>query len=315
MPLSPLAQAILVATLAGVATALLSGLLTPGALTMALFSLLAPTPLFIAGFGWHPLVAALAGLIAALTAQVVSGTTASLMITGMLALPAFGVTLLAERLFGSYAGRPEKDGIDLGRLAVTIVLYVGIAGVVVGLIMEPDYAGLEARVRKAIDLAFTASGLAESFAQADAANLARLLDLMASIMLPMSALISLMTLVVSSTLGVQIADRADRMRFARPDFRRFRLPGGSLILLIAALFIASRAGYLGLLGEIVALGLVFFYMLHGFSVLHARTIGFGARGLMLAAAWLVVILFTIPAVVFILVGLFDHLFDFRRGRL
>lgn len=315
MTLSPMAQAILVAILAGVTTALLSGLLTPGAMSVALFSLIAPTPLFIAGFGWHPLVAALSGIIAALTVQMVSGTTAALMISGMLVVPTVGITLLSERLFGNYAGRPDKDGIDLGRLAVTIILYVGIAGVVVGMIMEPDFAQLEMRVRKAVEFAFAATGLNESFPQADAANLARLLDLIASVMLPMSALISLMTLVVSSTLGVQIADRADRLRFARPDFRRFRLPGGSLILLMAALFIASRAGYLGLLGEIVALGLVFFYMLQGFAVLHARTIGFGGRGLMLAAAWLVVILFTIPAVIFILVGMFDHLFDFRRGRL
>jgi hypothetical protein len=310
-----MAYAILVAIIAGVTTALMSGLLTPGAMPAVFLSLLAPAPLFIAGFGWHPLVAALGGLVAVLIGHFAVGAPASVMISGMIALPAFGLTFLSERLFGAYAGRPDKDGVDLGRLFVTLVLYIGIAGVTAALIFEPDYARLEQRIRTAVEAVFILTGLEKAMPNASKDDIARLLGMMTSIMLPMSALISLLTLVISGTLGVQIADRAKRMTFPRPDFRRFRLPGGVLILLGMALIASTRDGYLGLLGEVVALGLVFGYLLQGLAVVHTRTLGMGGRGLILVVTWGALVLFGIPAFIFIGIGMADHLLDFRRGRL
>ncbi len=57
-------QIFLLAGLAGFASALLSGMLTPGMLSLAFLFLVAPLPLFIVGFGWHALAGALAGLLA-----------------------------------------------------------------------------------------------------------------------------------------------------------------------------------------------------------------------------------------------------------
>ena len=310
-----MANAILVAIIAGIATALLSGLLTPGVAPAVFLSLLAPAPLFIAGFGWHPLVAALGGLIAVLSAHFVVGAPAALMVFGMIALPTFVLTALSERLFGTYAGRPDKDGVDLGRLLVTLVLYLGIAGVTAALLFEPDYARLELRIRTAVEAVFVLTGLEKAMPNASKEDIGRLLGMMTSIMLPMSALISLLTLVISGTLGVQIADRAKRMTFPRPDFRRFRMPGGVLILLGMALIASTRDGYLGLLGEVVALGLVFGYLLQGLAVVHTRTLGMGGRGLILTVVWGTLVVFGVPAFLFIGVGMADHLLDFRRGRL
>lgn len=310
-----MAQAILVAIIAGLATALMSGLLTPGVAPVVFLSLLAPAPLFIAGFGWHPLVAALGGIIAALIGNVVIGTPASLLIAGMFAVPAFALTFLADRLFSNLSGRPDKDGIDLGRMVVTLVLYLAIAGVLAVMLVEPDYAALQVRIRKAVETLAGAMGLGQALPGAGKEDFSRLLDMIASIMLPMSALISLLTHVVSVTLGVQIVDRARRLTFVRPDFRRFRLPGGALILLGLAFVVGIRGGYVGLLGEIVALGLAFAFMLQGLAVVHTRTIGVNGQPLILAAAWASIILFTFPALIFVGIGLTDHLLNFRRGRL
>lgn len=315
MTLSPLAQAILVAIIAGFATALMSGLLTPGVAPAVFLSLLAPAPLFIAGFGWHPLVAALGGIFAALIAHFAIGWPAALMIAGMIALPVFVLTTLCEKLFGAYSGRPGKDGIDLGRLAVTLILYIGIVGVAVAVVFEPDFGQLEARIRRAVEAVFVMAGLDKAMPNAGKADLARLFEIMTAIMLPLSALISLVTLVISGTLGLQIADRAGRLLFARPDFRRFRLPGGALILLGIAFIVSTRSGYVGLLGEIVALGLAFAYLLQGLAVVHVRTLGMGARIAILAAVWGTLVVFGFPAFVLIGLGMADHLLDFRRGRL
>ena len=312
---APMVQAILVAIVAGITTALLSGILTPGSMSLALFSLVAPAPLFIAGFGWHPLVALLGGIVAALSAQAVTSNIGALMVAFMLAVPAYGITALSERFFCQYSGRPERDGLDLGRIAMFVLFYVAFGAVAASLYVEPDYGQLVVRIRKAVEMAFVAMGLDRSLSSPDELVIGKLLNAMTALLLPMSALISLATITISATLGVMVADRSERLVFARPDFRRFRLPGGSLILGGVAMLIALRPGYLGLFGEIVVLGLMFFYMLQGFAVLHARTINVAGRGFLIAGAWALVILFSVPAVIFVSIGLADHLMDFRRGRL
>jgi hypothetical protein len=309
-----LAQAIFVGILAGLATALLSGLLTPGVAPIVFLSLVAPAPLFIAGFGWHPLVAALGGIVAALVAHLLVGMPAALAITAMLALPAFVLTTLAERLFSTYAGRPERDGIDLGRMAVTLVLYIAIVGIASVMVFEPDFDALQARIRAAVEAAFVLMGMVRS-GNTGTAELASFFDMLAGLMLPMSALLAMLTVIISGTLGLMITDRSGRLGFARPDFRRFRLPGGALILIGVAFLVGIRSGYVGMLGEIVALGLSLTFMLQGLAVVHARTLGMNGRGLILAGVWGTLIVFGFPALIFILVGMADHLFDFRRGRL
>lgn len=310
-----MAQAILIAIIAGLATALMSGLLTPGVAPMVFLSLLAPAPLFIAGFGWHPLVAALGGLFGALIANFMIGPPAALLIVGMFAVPAFALTWISDRLFSNLSGRPDRDGIELGRMAVTLVLYLAIAGVVSAMIIEPDYEALVSRIRKAVEAVAGAMGLGQSLPDAGKKDLSRLLDMMTAIMLPMSAMISLATHVVSGTLALQITDRARRLTFIRPDFRRLRLPGGALILLGLAFIVGIREGYVGLLGEIVALGLAFAFMLQGLAVVHTRSIGAGGRALILAAVWSSIVIFTFPALIFVGIGMADHLLNFRRGRL
>ncbi len=309
-----MAQAILVAIIAGVATALMSGLLTPGVAPVIFLSLLAPAPLFIAGLGWHPLVAALGGLIAGLVVNLATGSPAALMVTGMFALPAFALTLLGERLFSEDAGRPDKDGVDLGRLAVTLVLYVGIAGVAATMLVEPDFAALQARIRRAVEVVFAMAmpGYKPAPAGGQPADLARVLDFITGIMLPVSALIAIATTIMSGALALQIVERAGRLAFNRPDLRRFRLPGGALILMGLAFLVGIRTGYVGLLGEIVAVGLAFAYMLQGLAVVHARTTGTGGRGLILVASWASIVILSFPALIFIAIGMADHLMDFRR---
>lgn len=308
-------QAILVAVIAGFTTALLSGVLTPGSIPTALLPLIAPVPLFIAGFGWHPYVAALAGLLASLFVQMVGGTSAALPIAFLFALPTFFVTFMAERLFVPLAGRPMRDGIETGRLALVLVVYLALVLVISGLLIEPDYAALEQRIRRAVMALMQLINAQSGAPQLPPAEQARMVDLLTMVVLPLSGLATLATLFISTALGLLVADRSGRLIFIRPDFRRFRLPGGSLILLGIALIASMRVGYVGLLGSMVALGLVLALVLQGLAVVHVRTLGMDARGLLLTAIWAATIVFGIPAVVFLLIGMLDHLADFRRGRI
>lgn len=308
-----LSQAVLVGIAAGFATAFMSGLLTPGVAPVVFLSLIAPLPLFIAGFGWHPLVAALGGLVAALTVNLLTGAAASFAVVAMLGLPAFAITFISERQFGRYDGRPTRDGIELGRQMITLILYTAIVATVSAMVIEPDFSLLQQRIRKSVEAAYHLVGMQVTVSGSK--DLGPLFDLMTGIMLPLSGLLAMATVVVSATLGAMIAERSGRIAFIRPDLYRFRLPGGALILIGIAFIVGMREGYVGLLAEMVALGLAFGFMLQGLAVVHARTLGMEGRGFILAALWAVLIFFGVPALLFILAGMADHLFDFRRGRL
>lgn len=310
-----LTQAIFVAMVAGIGTALMSGMLTPGLAPAVFLSLIAPAPLFIAGFGWHPLVAALGGIIAGLSVNLFVGTPAALVIFGVFGVPAYVLTQAAEVRFSNYAGRPDRDGIDLGRLAVMLILYVAVAGTIAVLMIEPDFEALQARIRRSMQAAFSVIGAGSRSPGVAQPDPTAIIDMLAGVMLPLSALVMTTTIIVGATMGLAVADRSGRLPYVRPDMRRFRLPGGALILAGIAFIVALRDGYTGLLGEIVALGLCLGFMLQGLAVTHVRTIGIGGRGFVLASIWAALVVFGIPALIFIIIGMIDHLFDFRRGRL
>ncbi len=308
-------QAIILAVIAGFGTALLSGFLTPGTMQAALLSLIAPTPLLIVGFGWHPYAGALAGLIAALVIQLVAGTPPALAIATLFSLPAFGLSFLAEARFGQLSGRPERDGIEIGRLVLTLIAYLAMVFVLAGLFVEPDYAALQQRIRRSVEVVVGMIGVPGGSGAMPPTDMARIVDLLVAIIMPLSALITLLTLLASTAIGVFVADRSRRLVFVKPDLRRFRLPGGTLILLGMALLASLQDGYVGLLGSIMTLGLLFALVLQGLAVVHVRTIGMQSRTLVLAAIWAALIVFGLPALIFLVIGMIDHITDFRRGRL
>jgi len=311
-----LAEAIFVAIFAGVSSALLSGQLTPGAAPLLLFSLLSPLPIFVAGFGWHPLVGALAGIAGTLMLIFGAGGIPALIFGVMTALPGIVAVFAADRLFSVFSGRPERDGIDLGRIAIVLVMLLAFTAVLGLMLIEPDLDALMKRLRAMVDLLWQGlSGQNPTLPQPDMPALAAFLAMMSRILIPSSVIVAFLTLVIAGTLGMQIAERMGRLAYPRPDFRRFRLPGGTLILLGAALIVASRAGYLGLFGEIVVGMLLIAYLLQGLGVVHARTIGMPMRLPLLGVIWITLILMGFPGMIFILLGMADHLFNFRRGRL
>lgn len=313
---SPFAQALLVALIAGVASALMSGLVVRSSSPALLLTMLAPAPLMIAGFGWHPLVAALGGIVAALMAQMVNSTQAAVMLCGMVALPAYGVSALALNRFAMLSQRPQRDGKEMGGIGVLLVIFLTLAAVLAAMWIEPDFEALSRRMREMIEFSMREMmGFDAGLPPPRPEAMARLYAFLARILLPMSVLVTLTTLVLSATLAAQVAERAGLMAYPRPDFRRFAVPGGGLILIGLAFLVATRPGYLGALGDGVFIGMLFLFLLQGLAVIHVRTLNVGGRGIILFLVWASLIVFGFPAFLFMLVGLADHLFAFRRNHL
>lgn len=311
-----LPKATLVAMIAGLATAVLSAQMTPGVLLFGFLAALAPLPLLIVGFGWHPLVAALGGIFAALIVKLAASPFGAIQVAALYALPTWGITAYAARLFLGYARRPDRDGVDLGRIAIGYILYFALAFVLSAIVIEPDFAVVMQRIRAVFEQVLTLlkNDLASS-PPVDPHVFPALVDAATAIVMPVGAILNFIAMTIAGTLGMQIAERMGRLPYPRPDFRRFRLPGGTLILLGMALIVASQSAYLGLFGEMVAGMLAIAYLLQGLAVVHVRTLGLPMRTPLLALIWITLVFFGFSAAIFIVVGLLDHLLDFRRGRL
>jgi Predicted membrane protein (DUF2232) len=306
-------QAIFIAAIAGLASALLSGILTPGSMTMAMLIFLAPLPLFIAGLGWHAYVAALGGLLATLAINVTLGTRPSLAFLGSIALPTFVLCYAADRLFGREDATMRHPGLDLGRLAIAAVMGIAFIIVATTISIEPDFAEFQRRLRGMVEQIIR--GMFNRPGQTFPAEQAAMLtDLMTRLMLPLSGGLLITSIVISGTLGLQITERAKRLAWQRPDFRSFRLPGGALILFGLALLATMLGGYVSLFAEIVLIGLAVMFMLQGLAVMHVRMAGKPAKGFVIGTAWTLIVVMGFPALVFIGIGMADHLVDFRRPR-
>jgi hypothetical protein len=311
-----MAQAILVAILSGGTSALLSGLLTPGTVPFFVLFFLAPLPLMIVGLGWHALVAALGALIGLILVNYGVGLRGAIGFIGMVGLPAFGASLLFTRLFQE-TERSERDGDRLGQLYLVIAGYVALAMVLSSIAVQPDYAIFEASLHKMMQEAFKimSAGASAPLPPTDSAGVEALISTMAGLIMPISALMIIATLVISGTLALMIVVRSNRLMMQAPDLRRLRLPGGALILFGIALFLGAQDSYIGLFCELIVIGIAIGFVLQGLAVLHVRLIGSPNRTLILGVAWALLVVFGVPALMFLILGMANHLMNFRRGRI
>jgi hypothetical protein len=307
-------QAFLIAALAGFASAILSGVLTPGSLSLVFLVFLAPLPLMIAGLGWHAYVAALGGLLATIAINISLGTRPSLAFIGSVAGPSFALCWFAERLFQRSMHTGSNPGIDLGRLAIGAIIGIGVMIVATTIFIEPDFAEFQRRLRLMVEQVLQQMTRGPSGLSMPPNQLTTVADVMTRLMVPMSGFLVITSLVISGALAIGITAMAKRLSFPRPDFRWFRLPGGAMMLFALALAVTLVGGYSAVLAEIVLLGLALMFMLQGFAVLHWKMIGNPVRVFVLSAAWLSIITIGLPALVFLAIGMADHLLDFRRPK-
>jgi hypothetical protein len=313
-------RAVLVAILAGLAAALLSGTLTPGSGGQyVMLFMAAPLPIMLAGLGWHPLSGALASLTGALLVDLVVNDRAALGFIGLVGAPAAGLAWLASLLL--IPGRTriaQHEGLALGWLYTGAMFYLSLAIIGTAIVVEPDYAAftarLEAFVKEALELMLGVKGgvLPPGFTFD---SFTRMVDLVTMLLLPVSALVSLISLVMSGALALAIARKSGLLPFPKPDLRRIRLPGGAILVLLVSMLLATREEFPGLFGLIVSLGLAFGFTLQGLAVMHVRSMGMSGRIPLLALGWSLLIVFGLPGVIFFALGLLDHLLDFRKNRL
>ncbi|HRK24656.1 MAG TPA: DUF2232 domain-containing protein [Beijerinckiaceae bacterium] len=313
-----MAQAILIGLIAGLASALLSGLLTPGSLLASLLFVIAPLPLMIVGLGWHPLVAALGALAGCLVMDLGLSNTAALYFGLLVGLPSYLFSELLLRLLAFLPALPPERA---GRLGGTILLgSIGAYAVLVTLggamVIDTSHAGFVQRVARSVETLFRdiASGGNKLPLPGGAQDLAALARLYAQMLPPMLAFIIAVMLSLSLWLGLKVARTSQRIAYPVLPAHALSLPSAALFVFIGGFGLAQLGGYIGLFGTLVMVAVTFALILNGLAVLHARTLGSPSRALILSGVWGAVLVFGIPAFALALVGAVDCAFGLRNTR-
>ncbi|MEM5473401.1 DUF2232 domain-containing protein [Hoeflea sp. AS60] len=296
---------LLVGLLAGISAALLlvsAG--SPSSLSFILFAA-AALPILIAGLGWSNL----ASIVAVASAMAVIG-----FVTTPQAALVSAVTTLAPAAWIAHLSnlaRPAEEvgGPDgaviwypLSEIVVRIALCVCIGLVAVGLAMGygTDF------VSELVDI--FVSSLKESNAgyQPTPDGIAEMkqffLYALPAIQAAMWVLILLAGWYIASAI-VRLSGRSKRPKDDIPS--QLRMPRTGALALGAGVVMSFVGGGIGLIGWTICGAFGASFIVAGFAIAHHRTRGKPARGLVLWAAYLSTIIFTVPLAFFLFLGLFD----------
>lgn len=296
----------------------------PGGL---LLLVLAPLPLFLAGFAQGLLGATIAGG----TLLVVAGLAAGLFVAFGALLFLVGPTLLLVRQAllsrpaavgagaatgggapgagpGAGAGGPDLEWYPPG-LLTTWLVWIGLAWLAVTLgLMLGEGLGLQTTVEGHLQRA-----LGLTLPQATAGEVTALAASMSSFALGFGIVSYLLLLALNGALAQGALVRFGRNLRPSPDIARLRLPAWIAPALAAALVAAFLLpGDLGFIARNLAPILLVPFFFGGLAVAHAYARRARNGTLLLALFYVLLVLFTWPAAFVVLVGLFDQWADLRR---
>jgi hypothetical protein len=306
-------QIVLIGLGAGVASALLFASIASGSPISILLFYLAPLPILLAGIGWNHLAALIAGLVAAAGLGASFGFWFFIAHLAGVGVPAY---LLA---YVAMLGRQTPDGALEWYPAGKLVLWTaGIAAVSTALtipVFGSDLDSYRATVKHIFERVMrlqlgTPAG--EPLRLPNGGDPNATLDLLAVVMPPVAAAIAMLTSLLNLWLAGRIARVSGRLARTWPDLSEINFPAMTPVVLLAAIALSFLASVIGIAAGMLAACLLLAYAVLGFAVIHRLTRALSARGVILGAVWLVVLVLGWPVIVVALVGLADGLLDLRK---
>lgn len=301
---------ILIALVAGSASALMFASIISGALVSLLLVYLAPLPLMVAAMGWGPLYASLAGIAAALGLGAVFGLPYCLAFAITVALPAWWLghlALLGRPLHHAAAegAAPDIEWYPVGRILLWIAGFAALTTMAALLTLGTDADAIAGALSQ---LFLQALAIKE---EALSAELKQKIGLVASLAPPVGASFAMMTLTLNLWLAAKVTATSGRLTRPWPELRSAALPPMTLVALCVAIAFCFAGGLAAMLAGIVTACLMVAYALTGFAVLHTLTLALKARAFWLGSTYAIVVMFMWPVVALIALGLADAVFGLR----
>lgn len=308
-------QIVLMGLGAGAAAALLFASVLSGSFLSIILFYLAPLPILIAGIGWSHWAALVAAFSAAAALAAVFGGFFFLAFAIGIGLPAWWLAYLAL-LARPLPGTTDMEWYPAGR----IVVWSAIFGALVVIATIPSFGwtieSFNATLRAALEKLFRAQlrTPAGTPLEIPGADTQRLLDFLVVITPLGIAVVSTVINLVNVWLAGRIVRVSGRLRRPWPSLPDMQFAAYTPALLAVAIAGTFFSGMIGLISSIFAVSLLTAYAALGFAVLHAITIGVGARPVILGAAYLASTAVYWIAFGVALVGVADGIFDIR-GRM
>jgi hypothetical protein len=115
-------------------------------------------------------------------------------------------------------------------------------------------------------------------------------------------------------LAARVVKLSGRLKRPWPDLPGLQFPGFVPATLAVAIAVSFLSGLAGIIGGIVSVSLLTAYLVLGFAVLHSITRNAGGRGILIGASYGAVLILGWPALLVMMLGLADSIFNLR-GRI
>jgi hypothetical protein len=307
-------QLILIGIGAGAATALLFGSVASGSLLSVALFYLAPLPILIAALGWSHWAGLVAAVVAATGLAVVFDAFFFMAFLLGIGLPAWWLGYLA--LLARPVGNGAQGGIEwypVGHLVMWAALVSALVVTAAILNFGTDEESFRSALRSGLERTLRLQERLPTgeTAQAPKTDWSRLIEFLTLALPPAAAVLTTITNVVNLWLAAKIVTVSGRMRRPLPDLAGMQFPNYAPALLAAAVAVSFVPGMIGIIGGVLAAGLLMAYAILGFAVLHAITRAVGGRALILGGIYLAVIVFGWPVLAIALLGLADTALGIR----
>ncbi|MFK4508038.1 DUF2232 domain-containing protein [Bradyrhizobium daqingense] len=306
---------VLIALIAGAASALMFASIISGALISLVLFYLAPLPLMVASIGWGPLCASLGGIAAAIGLGALFGLPYCIAFAVTVALPAWwlGHLVLLGRQVGSLApditapqAEPVIEWYPVGRILLWIAGFAALTTMAALLTLGTDAETITGSLRRGLMRLLRATDPQTS------SEAGRFVDVLVRIAPATATLIAMLTLTLNLWLSAKVTATSGRLRRPWPDIRTAELPPMTLVALCIALAFSFTSGLLAIAAQIVAAALMMGYAMTGFAVLHTLTLALKSRTFWLGSFYVVVVVFGWPLIAVVILGLADAVFGFRE---
>jgi hypothetical protein len=303
-----MANAIIIAALAGIASAMLAAAAMSGPGLGLFFVIIAPLPLMIVAIRWQPLLAVLGGALTAAALAFFIRSSAAVSFSILVTLPAFITGWII------WSGRFHERQL-VGVLCLSAGLYAVFATLVGAFSISFDYATLEATLMRQAEAVYRfTSGIGRDapLTAPRGQDPQAFIRAYAAIVAPVSCVMLTLIFLFNTWLAAKIAHKSSGGTIGWIPVYSMQLP--RLVLTVTALSLLGGMlpGYPGLILELIGISAVICIMALGYAAVHHATLGTAARGFALGGIWLLTLFIGLPAIFMLFAGIAELAFGWRE---
>ncbi len=312
---------IFIAIGAGLTAAALHATVVTGSPAAVVLFILAPLPLFLAGLGWGPVVAAAGGLTGAIALAVAIGLkqgVAFIIPTAIAPVLLSHLALISRPVQAVGAAEGEAADSDVewypeGRLilwcaAITCALMIA-AIFVIGGGADGFHAAVNSRLDEGIAI------ISDRISEAELARLRQWSQVFSKIAAPLAASILLLSTLFNMWVASRVLTVSARSPRPWAPFGSYALPRTASLALSGAALAAFLPGTLGLIGWTALSLMITTFTIIGLATLHGLTMGNPMRVFILSSVYLA--LFVLSWVIMlplVILALADMMLKLRQRR-